>query len=165
MRIPRWCLVVAALMAVPAVAAADCSIRSPKDALAHADVVFRGRVREIRHVSGQSATAAQWSGYVVTFDVSRVWKGQVAPVFVLHTGADHDEEPYPWFEPREEFLVFASEHPSPRSPHRGSTPFTYGAHACGGTVSMLRATPYLLWLGAGRPPVHLRPGSPDSRRS
>ena len=69
-------------------ATADCSRpRTSQSALKHADVVFRGTVRELKTAGELSWTyapfpraAAVWNTWIMTLDVSRVWKGPVTAI-------------------------------------------------------------------------------------
>jgi len=143
-------------------AIADCDRpRSGLTALKQSDVVFRGTVREVRTTGGRGnqnvtpqGTEYQpgWTGWVVTFDVSRVWKGAVGNRFVLYSVRVTPDDAFTEFERGAEYLVFATRNSQAKSDlFRLGLP-TFGAHACGGTTSLLWATKYLLDLGIGKSP-------------
>jgi hypothetical protein len=135
------------LMSPVADASADCNLpRSGTIASERADVVFRGRVRQ-----AQILQRPGWWGQILTFDVSRVWKGDGGPTFVLHDDPTSAEDPS--FEAGMDISCFATKNPPPVDPRLNIGGPSYDAPACSGTVSTLYATRYLIDLGAGRPPA------------
>lgn len=142
-------------VATAAPARADCDRpRSAVYAMKQADVVFRGIVRRVEtdmRPSTVSGTLVVWPKWVVSLDVSRVWKGQVGKQFVLRIVQTHEDDAFEWFERGSEYLVFAVRNSPQKSAVLPVQEPTYGATACGGTASMLWAIPYLVTLGPGRP--------------
>ena len=135
-------------------AAADCDRPgSALTALKRADVVFRGKVRDIR-TSGTPSSVDNpgWSGWIVTFDVSQVWKGPVGQQFVLHNVRVAPDDAFTEFERGADYLVIANQNPQSKSDRFNIKAPTYGAHGCGGTTSLLRDMSYLDSLGPGREP-------------
>jgi hypothetical protein len=157
-QIAAFCLCVTALGDS---AIADCSRpRSGVTALNQSDVVFRGTIREVKTTGGRgdlnatlgSADHLGWTGWVVTFDVSRVWKGAVGSRILLHNVRVAPDDAFTEFDPGVEYLVFATRNSDKNSARFRVAGPTFGAHACGGTTSLLWATNYLLDLGIGRSP-------------
>ena len=139
-------------------ATADCDRpRSALSAMRGADLVFRGTVRDLRElraefrVSRRSSLVRTW-GWVVSLDVGRVWKGAVGKQVTLHIAREGEDDAYDSFERGREYVVFANMNPPGKSGRFGVQRPTYGATGCGGTVSMLGASGYLLELGPGDPP-------------
>jgi len=158
-QIAAWCL---CAIAIPGSAIADCDRpRSALTALKQADVVLRGTVREISTTGGRGepivaprGTEYQpgWTGWVVTFDVSRVWKGTVGDRFILRSVLVGPDDAFTEFDRGAEYLVFARRNSDRDSARFGVAGPTFGAHLCGGTTSLLWATKYLLDLGIGKGP-------------
>jgi len=94
------------VVALGSPAAADCDKpRSAVTALKRADVVFRGKVRDIRtHGKPSSVDNPGWRGWIVTFDVSHVWKGSVEQHFVLHNVEVAPDDAFRDFERGSEYL-------------------------------------------------------------
>jgi hypothetical protein len=136
---------------------ADCDRpRSAITALKQSDVVFRGTVRQIDIVS------RNWNGWanrwIVTLDVSRVWKGRVGQRFTLHIAQTQEDDAFEPFEHGVEYLVFALRN-SPQESALFHVSESYGATGCGGTTSLLWGMSYLVELGPGA-----RPGTTDMSR-
>jgi hypothetical protein len=142
------------VIALGSPAAADCDKpRSAVTALKRADVVFRGKVRDIRtYGKPSSVDNPGWRGWIVTFDVSQVWKGSVEQHFVLHNVEVAPDDAFRDFERGSEYLVFATQNPPSKNDYFNVKGPTYGAHGCGGTVSLLWGMSYLVSLGPGREP-------------
>jgi hypothetical protein len=140
---------------------ADCD--RPRDvsiALNRASVVFRGVAREVKVIGipGFQDVAPRgvksqlgWRGWIVTLDVSTVWKGSVRRRLTLHVTGLSEDDAYTSFEVGEEYVVFANVNPPEKSARFGLRGLTYGAHGCGGTGLVLRSASYLRELGPGRP--------------
>jgi hypothetical protein len=142
------------VIALGSPAAADCDKpRSAVTALKRADLVFRGKVRDIRTYGTPSfVDNPGWSGWIVTFDVSQVWKGPIGQQFVLHNVRVAPDDAFTEFERGADYLVFANQNPQSGSDRFNMKAPTYGAHACGGTTSLLWGMSYLVSLGPGREP-------------
>jgi hypothetical protein len=90
--------------------------------------------------------------WVVTLDVSRVWKGVVGKRFVLHVVQMHEDDAFKGFEQGSEYLVFAIRNSPEKTALFHLAGPTYGASTCGGTTSLLWGMSYLLDLGPGKSP-------------
>jgi hypothetical protein len=66
----------------------------------HADLIFSGAIRELRDLD--------WRRTLVTFEVDRVWKGNVGKRVVLHQVLSIDSFRFVGTPPGKEYLVFAS---------------------------------------------------------
>ena len=73
--VARW-LVVLAAQAASAYAACTCTPMSVESAKSRAVAIFRGTISEIRDLGTDYPSLSN-----VYFDVTRVWKGQVGPVY------------------------------------------------------------------------------------
>jgi hypothetical protein len=137
----------AALLFLPGDASADCSWPSPQRPLGRADVAFRGVARDVRHLGGTGGTSAPWRGSIITFDVSRVWKGAVGPTFALHEAEGTADT-------QRTSALFRSTGPS------------FAAGPCSGGLLMSPATPAPIEIGPGRPPMTQPPAMKpqDARR-
>jgi hypothetical protein len=157
-----WILATLCLSAIATAspATADCSRpRSSPTALKQADLVFRGTVREVKTAGKPSWRYAPfsravpvWNAWIVTLDVSRVWKGSVEKRFVLHVARTHPDDAFEGFEGGSEYFVFAQRNSPQKTAifHREEP--TYGATGCGGTTSVLYGMMYLIDLGPGKSP-------------
>jgi hypothetical protein len=78
--------------------------------------VFRGQGRDIR-TDGKPSSVDNpgWRGWIVTFDVSQVWKGSVEQHFVLHNVEVAPDDAFRDFERGSEYLVFATQTRSQRT--------------------------------------------------
>ena len=144
------------VLALADTAVADCNRpRSALTALEYSDVVFRGVVRDVKTTGGLiDGSTWPWTGWIVTFEVTRVWKGAVGSRFVLYSMRGAPDDAFTEFERGAEYLVFARRNSEATTARfQLGLPTTYGAHACGGTSSILSATKYLLDLGVGRSPA------------
>lgn len=141
-------------LASAAHAGADCERpRSAVIALKYADLVFRGIVHDVRTDREPRFVSGSWTpAWIVTFDVSRVWKGHVPKQFVLYVVQTKEDDAFESFERGSDFLVFAVCNSLEKTAVFGLKEPTYGATNCGGTASMLSAVPYLVSLGPGKPP-------------
>ena len=115
----------------------------------YADVVFRGVMTDIQRLDESRA--------VVTFTVSRVWKGNVGRRFVLHQGHQLGPDRYSWpAEAAGEYLVFATRlDESDRKAFDLTNRNAFAVPMCwGGTtpISHARAPDFLRQLGPGRAP-------------
>jgi hypothetical protein len=124
-------------VAIPSPARADCdSPRSALTALEQSDVVFRGAVREMKTI-GEPARPNWKSAWIVTLDVSQVWKGLDA---------------YETFARGSEYLVFSTRNSQRKTARFGIKGETFGATGCSGTTSLPRGLGYLGQLGPSRIP-------------
>src|SRR6185436_12272063 len=151
----------AALLCLSTAASADCSNPSPRVAVLRADVAFRGTARDVRPVGGRSGTRGPWQGSIVTFDVSRVWKGDVGSTIVLHQTRDGEDDVT--FESGREYVVFARRNPAITSTLFGSAGPSFAARPCSGALFTSPSTPDPLDLGPGHTPVAQR--SPTDPRT
>ena len=148
------------VIATASPAIADCDRpRSALTALKQSDVVFRGTVREVKTAGEPTWTYAPfpravpvWHAWIVTLDVSRVWKGMAGKRFVLHIVQKQIEDAFIQFEPDSEYLVFALRNSRQNTALFHVVEPTYGAAGCGGTTFLLRFDPYLVELGPGKSP-------------
>jgi hypothetical protein len=147
----------AAILLLPSVAYADCSWPSPQRSLARADVAFRGVARDVRPLGGTGGTSGPWRGSIITFDVSRVWKGAVGPTFALHEVEGTAEDA--GFTAGQEYIVFASMNTQPTSVLFRSTGPSFAAGPCSGGLLMSPATPAPVEIGPGRPPMTQPPAT------
>jgi LPXTG-motif cell wall-anchored protein len=139
----------AALVAAPGIClACSCATReSPAEALARADVVFRGRVTEV-------ATERAISGYQfqrVTLRADTGWKGHVTREMRVYTGNGGGDCGY-GFKQDEEYLVYAYVTRDDGPPQY----FPVNALAtgiCTRTAPVSRAADDLAALGPGSPPA------------
>ena len=143
-------------------ASADCNRpRSATTALSGATLVFRGIVRDLKTIENRGSqnitprgvqSQAPWTGLVVTFEVSSVWKGSIETRLTLHITAMGEDDAYTSLKKGGEYIVFASVNPPMKSERFGVRGVTYGAHGCGGTGPVSLSALYLRELGPGRPP-------------
>ena len=161
MRQRRLCVLVASLclsvVATASPAVADCGPpRSALTALKQSDLVFRGEVRDVETAGERTWHHAPFPrlrrGWIVTLDVSRVWKGHVDKRFVLHIAQAQEDDAFESFERGSEYLVFAQRNSPQKTALFGLPEPTYGATGCGGTMSLLTGMRYLIDLGPGAIP-------------
>jgi hypothetical protein len=133
-------------------AIADCDRpRSALTAQKQSDVVFRGTVREMKTV-GEPARPNWKAAWIVTLDVSQVWKGPVGKRFVLHLVRESEDDAFEYFERGSEYLVFSTRNSQRKTARFGIKGSTFGATGCSGTTSLLRGLEYLMELGPSRIP-------------
>ena len=140
-------------VAIPSPARADCdSPRSALAALKQSDAVFRGTVREMKTVGKRAGT--DWMApWIVTLDVSRVWKGLVGKQFVLHLVQEQEDDAFESFVRGSEYLVFSTRNSQRKTARFGIEGETFGATGCSGTTSLPRGLGYLGQLGPSRNPT------------
>jgi hypothetical protein len=139
-------------VAIPSPARADCdSPRSALTALKQSDVVFRGAVREMKTI-GEPARPNWKSAWIVTLDVSRVWKGLVGKQFVLHLVREDEDDAFENFAAGSEYLVFSTRNSQRKTARFGIKAETFGATGCSGTTSLPGGLKYLMELGPSRMP-------------
>lgn len=159
----RSCILMALCLSAIATASpaiADCGRpRSALTALKQADLVFRGTVRELKtvgeprwHYAPFPRAVPVWHAWIVSFDVSRVWKGLVGKRFVLHVAREQEDDAFEEFERGSEYLVFALRNSPQKTALFHATESTYGATNCGGTMPLLWGVKYLVELGPGKSP-------------
>ena len=144
---------------------ADCQRpRMPQAPFSLADVVFRGTVRDIRNITTQrgyqniTPRGTEYHatrGYtIVSFDVSRVWKGSAGSRFALHMAWGTPLDGMYMFRRDTEYLVFAQKNDAALAARAGLIGVRFTASSCGGTgpTSYESSANYLRFLGLGRPP-------------
>ena len=129
-----------------------CSCVGPrgKAAVKASLVAFRGTVTAINYVDPD--TAQTEPRIIVTFSVSRVWKGSPGRVIVLHTIFNKYSCAGFYFKKGKEYLVFAyrnKQHMAKRFP---SAQNTLGTDICNGTNLTEHAGEDLREMGKGRKP-------------
>jgi len=140
-------------VATPSRAIADCdSPRSALAALKQSDAVFRGTVREMKTV-GERPSPGWMAAWIVTLDVSQVWKGLVGKQFVLHLVQEGEDDAFEYFERGSEYLVFSTRNSERKTARFGLKGPTFGAAGCSGTTSLPRGLGYLGQLGPSRNPT------------
>ena len=142
-------------------AIAHCSRpRSALTALKQSDLVFRATVRAMStageptwHYAPFPRAVADWHAWIVTLDVSQVWKGPVRKRFILHVAQTQEDDAFEDFRLGPEYLVFALRNSSQKSAIFHIAEPTYGATGCGGTMPLVVwGAKYLVELGPGRSP-------------
>lgn len=137
------------LVAAASPAGAECVGFSLKHYKRHADLVFSGTIREIQQLDSIRT--------VVTFDVDRVWKGDVGRQIRLHQVVESiDSFRFVGATVGSKYLVFAT-----RLDSRQRQAFklsenqdTFGVPICGGGTHKLGANDTMLrQLGPGREPA------------
>jgi hypothetical protein len=145
-------LSLASLMFVFPLQAMACSCVGPrgKAAVKASLVAFRGTVTKIDYLDPD--TAQSEPRIIVTFLVSRVWKGLVRREIVLHTIYNKYSCAGFYFQKGKEYLVFAyptEDHMAKRfSPAKN----TLGTNICTGTNLIESAQDDLREIGKGRKP-------------
>lgn len=135
------------------VLACDCDGPRGKLALVEADAAFRGTITNIEFLD--SKTAVSEPRIIVTFSVSRVWKGDVKTTFLLHTKLNSWGCGGFYFEDGKEYLVFAySTDGKATEELYGGAKNTFGTHTCSGTTLIEKAEEDLRELGNGKKPKH-----------
>lgn len=148
MRLIPALLVIAACSLMCPSAMADCDRpRMAAPALERASIAFRGLAREVK----AAGVAGSWRGWIVTFTVFTVWKGEPPRDFTLYVSGLGEDDAYEEFRRGEQYVVFAALNPTVTSARFGIRGLTYGAHGCGGTGPVAHSTSYLKELGPGRP--------------
>lgn len=121
-----------------------------KEALKASQVAFRGTVINVDYLDED--TPVSEPRIVVTFSVSRVWKGPVRRSIVLHTVYNKTTCQGYYFKKGEEYLVFA--YPNEEFMANKFLPAknTLGTNYCNGTTGIDVADDYLREMGKGRKP-------------
>jgi len=102
----------AALFAADAPDASACScamIPSLAQAAERADAVFAGKVTKIEEPFAARVIRSSADPIYVSFEVERVWKGNVGADAVISTAQESASCGYPYFDSGKSFLVFAYE--------------------------------------------------------
>lgn len=150
---------VVALAMVPEVClACSCRMLPPDEAIARADIIFRGRVVRVssQAFKGYSADGSfkEMGQRKAVFQVDSVWKGPALPLLSITHGIIADLNAAPGavsisscdisFYPGVEYLVFATWQTGWRD-----TPLALASYYCGATRETKYAADYLQALGSG----------------
>ena len=129
-----------------------CSCYRPRahDAVKGARVAFRGTVTKVDYLDED--TPQSEPRIVVTFSVSRVWKGTVGREFILHTLYNKYTCKGYYFKKDKEYLVFAYPNEEFMANRFLPTKNTWGTNYCNGTSDIESAKDYLSEIGKGRKP-------------
>ena len=101
--------------------ATSCASPSPEHAFRKADVVFAGRVTKVKYLDNPKEVVEP--RIIVTFDVSKTWKGPQQEKFIIHTVFNAWSKKGYFFYEENEYLVYA---------HKQQDE-TFGVSLCGGT--------------------------------
>ncbi|MGE4056518.1 MAG: hypothetical protein AB7F99_17145 [Vicinamibacterales bacterium] len=126
-------LALAILVATANTAAGECVTLPPSMAIERADVIFEGRIRELHGFFARPDYS--FRSWIVTFDVSRVWKGTVGEAFTLHLLPIDMDGMYKDFELGGSYVVFSALNDQRLDDIRGIKGPTYGSHLCSGTFA------------------------------
>jgi len=146
----RSIVVCASLALAVASPRAECISLGLKSDRKYADLVFRGVITDLQHPDKRRS--------IVTFEVSRVWKGPVRKRMVLYQPEEDYLERYSWQTSTvgTEYLVFARRlDDSQRNAFDLKTRDAFAVPTCkGGTDEIVHpyARDYLRQLGRGRAP-------------
>ncbi|MGH9970194.1 MAG: hypothetical protein ACREBG_20695 [Pyrinomonadaceae bacterium] len=131
-------------------AACSCLGRSGKAALKESQVAFRGTVAKVDYLDPD--TDQSEPRIVVTFLVSRVWKGPVRKKIVLHTIYNKYSCEGFYFQKGREYLVFAYANTESMAKRFLHVKNSLGTDICYGTKLIDAAGDYLREIGKGRKP-------------
>ena len=130
--------------------ACDCVGPRGKMALAASHAAFRGTVTNIEYLD--SKTGQSEPRILVTFLVSRVWRGTVKTNFVLHTVENSFSCAGFYFQKDKEYLVFAYSNDEATAKRFNDAKNTFGTWTCSGTTVIETAKNDLQEIGKGKKP-------------
>ena len=134
--------------------ACSCAPRPTDAALKYSHAVFSGKVIKIEYLDDSKQRNPE-PRFIVTFKVSRAWKGVNSQEFVLHTIDNSWTCRGYYFRQDKEYLVFAyqngAEDAQRFAPHKLPEE-SFGVSLCGGTKLLKEATNDLEVLGEGSVP-------------
>lgn len=135
----------------PQAHACDCTGPRGKAAVKASAVAFRGTVTKVEYLDPD--TDRSEPRIIVTFSVSRVWKGAPRREIVLHTIYNKYSCAGFGFEKGKEYLVFAYFNEAETARKSGRAKKTLGTNICNGTNLIQHAEDDLREIGEGRKPL------------
>ena len=130
--------------------ACDCTGPRGKAAVKASFVAFRGIVTKVEYLDPD--TAQSEPRIIVTFSVSRVWKGLVRSEVVLHTIYNKYSCAGFYFQKGKEYLVFAYPNEEDMAKKFPLAKKSLGTNICNGTNLIELAKDDLREIGKGRKP-------------
>ena len=124
---------------------------NPREAFKEADIIFRGKVENLRYLDAPNKTKTE-PRIIVTFRTSEIWKGTADNTLTLHTTHNKSTCNGYIFKVGEEYLVYS--HYNRRADNflaklfAPDTP-TLGVKVYGGTKHISNAKQDLKYLGKG----------------
>jgi len=130
--------------------ACSCDGARGKAAVKASHLAFRGTVTNVDYLD--TDTAQSEPRIIVTFSVSRVWKGSVGREIVLHTIYNKYSCTGFYFQKGKEYLVFAYRNEERMAKNFPLAKNTLGTNICNGTNLIESAKDDLRQIGKGREP-------------
>ena len=143
-------LILAVLVFSSTATACDCVGPTGKDAIRKGSVAFRGTVTNIEYLDEKQGRDEP--RILVTFSVERVWSGDLAETFVLHTTENRWTCAGYYFEKDKEYLVVAHPNSEETEKRYEGAKNTFGTNICGSTLPIESAKVALAGLGEGKKP-------------